>query len=90
MYSLLPVPNGPITTSVRLACALQYFAGSSLFELRGKCGVFHSEVMQSVWYVVEAVINLTEFDIQYPDATEKQDKIAREFNRVSMVLLMTF
>ena len=28
-YSLQPVRNGPITTSVRLACAIRFFAGGS-------------------------------------------------------------
>ena len=52
MYSLPPVPNGPITTSAQLACALQYFAGGNPYDLMGKYGVSPSEVMQSVWMLL--------------------------------------
>lgn len=31
-----PVPNGPIATTVRLACAIRYFAGGSPYDLMGK------------------------------------------------------
>ena len=44
----------------------------------------YSMVMQRIWYVVEAVNNLREFDIEYPESTEKQDEIARDFQRASM------
>ena len=61
-----PVPNGPITTSVRLACALRYFAGGSIYDIMGKYGISHTEVLNSVWYVVEAINSLAEFFIEYP------------------------
>ena len=82
-YSLPPVPNGPITTSVRLACAIRFFAGGSPYDIMGKYMVSHTEMMESVWYVVEAVNSVQEFVIEYPDSAEKQDKIAREFESVS-------
>ena len=83
MYVLPPVPNGPISTSVRLACALWYFAGGSSFDIMSKYGIGHSEVMESVWYVVEAVNKLDEFKIEYPESADAQEKIAREFQAFS-------
>ena len=49
----------------------------------GKYGISHSEVMESVWYVVDAVNTVEEFTIEYPESAEKQEEIAREFKRVS-------
>jgi len=54
-----PPPNGDITTSVRLACALRYFSGGSPYDIMSNFGVSHSEMMDSVWYVVDAT-NRTE------------------------------
>jgi hypothetical protein len=82
-YSLPPVRNGPITTSVRLACAIRYFAGGSPYDIMAKYEVSHSQMMESVWYVVEAVNNLDEFAIEYPESADEQDRIAKEFAHVS-------
>ncbi len=82
-YSLPPVKNGPITTSVRLACAIRFFAGGSPYDIMGKYEVSYSEVMESVWYVVEAVNTFDEFAIEYPESADEQDKIAQEFRHVS-------
>jgi len=49
----------------------------------GKYGISHTVVMESVWYVVEAVNNLQEMDIEYPESAEEQDKIALQFKQVS-------
>ena len=78
-----PVPNGSIDSSVRLACALRYFAGGSPYDLMGKYGISHTVVMESVWYVVQAVNNLHEMDIEYPESAEEQNKIAQKFKQVS-------
>ena len=82
-YSLPPVRNGRITTSVRLACAIRFFAGGSPYDIMGKYGISHSEVMESVWYVVDAVNSCEEFVIEYPESADEQEKIAREFQHVS-------
>jgi hypothetical protein len=50
-----PIRNGPIDTSVRLACALRYFAGGSAYDIACSYGIAYSEVHNSVWFVVEAV-----------------------------------
>ena len=80
-----PVPNGAITSSVRLACALRYFAGGSPYDLMCKYGISYVEVMRSVWTVVEAVNTLPEFHITYPSEHATQQKIADEFRSVSGV-----
>jgi hypothetical protein len=56
-----PIPNGAISTSVRLALALRYFAGGSPYDLMVKYGVSHSSVFDSVWIVVEAIKNQRDF-----------------------------
>ena len=53
-----PIQNGQISTSVCLACALQYFAGGSPYDLVEVYGILHTDVMDSVWHVVEAVNNI--------------------------------
>ena len=83
MYLPPPIPNGKIESSVRLACALRYFAGGSPYDIMGKYHISYSEVLESVWYVVEAVNELQVFDIKYPESAEEQRKIAREFQKVS-------
>jgi hypothetical protein len=80
-----PVPNGVIATTVRLACAIRYFAGGSPYDLMGKYGISHSEVLASVWYVVEAVNSLRELFIQYPSGKEEQQRIANGFRLASSV-----
>ena len=49
----------------------------------GKYGISHSEVMESVWYVVDAVNNFEEFAIEYPESAEEQERITQEFKHVS-------
>jgi hypothetical protein len=83
MYLLSPVTNGPIATSVRLACAICYFSGGSPLDIMLKYGMAHLEVMEGVWYVVEAVIKLGEFKIGYPESADKQDEIAWGFQAAS-------
>jgi hypothetical protein len=84
-YKPPPVPNGLIATTVRLACAIRYFAGGSPYDLMAKYGISHSEVLASVWYVVEAVNSLRELFIQYPSGKEEQQQIANGFRLASSV-----
>jgi len=65
-FKLPPIRNGQITTSVCLARALQYFAGGSAYNLVSTYGISQTDVMDSVWQVVVAVNNLSEFQISYP------------------------
>ena len=80
-----PPPNGDITTSVRLACALRYFSGGSPYDIMSNFGVSHSEMMDSVWYVVDATNRTESFHIKYPEDHAEQRKIADGFMRVSQV-----
>jgi hypothetical protein len=84
-YKLPPIRNGRISTSVRLACALRFFAGGSVYDIMGNYGISHTDVMDSVWHVVHAVNTLTEFKIEYPSSVDEQRRIAAGFERVSGV-----
>jgi hypothetical protein len=77
------VPNGPITTSVRLACALRYFAGGSVYDLMTTYHLGHTDTMRSIWYVVDAINAHPDFDISYPTDHEKQRAIAEGFRKKS-------
>ncbi len=80
-----PVRNGPVSTSVRLACALCYFAGGSPYDIMAKYGLSHASMYESIWTVVEAVNTFDEFGIEYPASEIAQLKIAEEFEKVSEV-----
>ncbi len=80
-----PVPNGHICTSVRLACALRYFAGASPYDLMVQYGLSYAAVLNGVWYVVDAINRHSEFFISYPADHSKQLRIAAEFCEASSV-----
>ena len=77
------VPNGPITPSVCLACALRYFAGGSPYDIMTSYCIGYPDMMYSVWYVVDAVNAHSEFRISYPADHEQQRAIAASFRRKS-------
>ncbi len=62
--------NGPISTSIQLACALRYFAGGLPYDIMAKYGISEPSVRESIWAVVEAVNSHDEFIIEYPDSEE--------------------
>ena len=84
-YKPPPVRNGPVSTSVRLACALHYFAGGSPYDIMAKYGISHASLYESIWAVIEAVNSCDEFSIEYPASETAQLKIAHEFENVSEV-----
>ena len=45
--------------------------------------ISYSEVLKSVWIIVEAVNNCPAFIISYPKSLEEQKKIAAEFQAAS-------
>ena len=77
------VPNGPITPSVPLACALRYFAGGSPYDVMTTYCIGYADMMLSVWYVVDAINSHPEFKISYPSQHEKQHAIAEGFRNKS-------
>ena len=77
------IPNGPISISVRLACALRYFAGGSPLDLMTTFQIGFRSVLYSVWFVVQAIHNLRELDIAYPTSHAEQQTIAEGFKNVS-------
>jgi hypothetical protein len=77
------VHNGKIALSVRLACAIRYFAGGSPYDILCKYGIGRSDVYTSVWTVVDAINMHPGFAIEYPSSRSKQEEIARGFKRIS-------
>lgn len=75
--------NGQIAPDVRLACALRWFAGGSPYDIMTTYGISHTDTINSIWHVVDAVNRHPNFDIAYPDDHEKQRAIAKGFQRVS-------
>ena len=82
-YTLPPIPNGPISPSIRLGAALHYFAGGSAYNIVCVFGIAYLEVLSSVWTVVEAINQCPQFNISYPDTLEEQRKIAAGFEVAS-------
>ena len=81
--SLPPVPNGSISFSIHLACALRYFAGGSPLDFAPLYGISYSEAISSVWITIAAINMCPDFDISYPDSLKEQRKIAAEFQKAS-------
>lgn len=75
--------NGPILPEVRLACALRWFAGGSIYDIMTTFGVSHTDAIDSCWYVVDAVNTHPSLKIVYPDDHEVQHAIAHGFSQVS-------
>ena len=82
-YSLPTIPNGPISESIRLGAALRYFAGGSAYDIMCIFGISYSEVLSSVWIIVDAINKCPQFVISYPVALEEQRKIAAGFEAAS-------
>jgi hypothetical protein len=82
-YSLPPVHNRPITSSVRLGAALRYFADGSPYDIMCVFCISLSEVLKSMWIVVAAVNDCPQFHISYPSSLEEQQRTAAEFEAAS-------
>jgi hypothetical protein len=82
-YSLPPIRNGPISPSIRLGAALRYFAGGSGYDIMMVFSVAYSEVLTSVWIVVDAINKCPQFEIEYPSTLEEQRMIAAGFEAAS-------
>lgn len=79
-------PNGDITMPTCLAMALRYFCGGDPKDIGHTHGVSNTtEVMKSVWYVVDAVNATPSLDIKFPSTHEGQRKVAAWFRRKSRI-----
>jgi hypothetical protein len=58
---------------------LRYFAGGLLYEIMVKYGISHTDMMDSVWYVVHTVNTTSELKIEYPSYKVEQARIAAGF-----------
>ena len=74
------VPNGRIETSARLAIAIRFFAGGSIYDLAPLFGVSRTEAFVSVWMVVEAVHRTPFLNLVFPEDHDKQRQLAAEFS----------
>jgi hypothetical protein len=82
-YKDHPVCNGPVSSTVRLACAIRYFGGGSPYDIGCVYGVSYQSVLESVWVIVEAIKMTPDFNIFYPESLEAQRRIAAGFKKSS-------
>ena len=55
------------------------------YDLMAKYGISHSSVLESVWYVVDAINSLEDFFIEYPSDQHIPQKVADDFRSASGV-----
>jgi hypothetical protein len=75
--------NGEIHPSIRLSCALRYFAGSDPLETATLHGISHTTFFESVWIVVNSINATKELNIRFPSDEESQRSMALEFFKKS-------
>ena len=80
------IPNGSISPDVRLACAICWFAGGSMYDIVTTYGLGHTDTINSYWYVVDAINKHAGFKIMYPDNHNKQRSIAQVFDEVQALV----
>ena len=69
------VCSGEITSSMRLSAALHYFAGGSPYDIMCVFCISYSEVLKSVWVVVDAINHCPQFHISYPSSLEEHRRM---------------
>jgi hypothetical protein len=75
--------NGIIPMTIRLGCAIRFFAGGDANDIHLALGISYSKVFYSVNYITDAV-NLTEcLDIVFPKDHAVQEEIAAGFKAKS-------
>jgi len=77
------VPNGSIDTAVRLAVALRFFAGGSIYDIAPLYGIGRPDAFSSIWLVVEAVHRTQALDLVFPENHVHQRLLAQEFAKRS-------
>ena len=73
------VHNRPITNSAQLGMAICYFAGGDPLNIMSCFGVGHTDMLDSVWYVVDMVNSCPDFSLTYPNCLQQQQGIAQDF-----------
>lgn len=68
---------------MHLGAAIRYFAGGSPYNIVCCFCVSYSEVLSSVWIVIEAINACPQFHIAYPESLEVQQRIEAEFEATS-------
>ena len=85
-YHTVPyIPNGPISIEARVGAAFRYFAGASALDIMSSFGISHTEVHESVSYVIDAINETEYFSLEYPSSHELQHEIAAGFREKSTV-----
>ena len=75
--------NSVIPCSIRLSCAIRYFAGGAADDTAFVHGVSNTEVYDSVWFVCDAVLACPAMEIEFPTSHEAQYKMAKRFQEKS-------
>ena len=75
--------NGRITTEIRLAWALRYFAGGSYFDIMLSHGIGKTDLYRSIWAVVHPTNACTTLQFSFLTMSAQCESIASEFSRRS-------
>ena len=78
-------PNGDIKPESRLSMALRWFAGGDPLDIMQTHGVGPTEVLTSVWRIVDAVNACPQLQMHFPIDLEGQRSIANGFEKKSHV-----
>ena len=73
------VRNGNITTEIRLACALCYFAGGSYLDITMSHAIGVNDFYHSVWAIVDAMNRCPSLNFQFPTTESECQAISTEF-----------
>ena len=73
------VCNGNITTEIRLACALHYFAGGSYLDITMSHAIGVTDFYRLVWAVVDAMNRCPSLNLQFPTTESECQVISTEF-----------
>ena len=73
------VRNGNITTEIRLACALRYFAGGSYIDITMSHAIGVTDFYLSVWAVVDATNRCPSLNFQFPTTESECQAISTKF-----------
>ena len=73
------IPNGKISTEIRLATALRYFAGGSYLDISILHGISKTDVYRSVWAVVHATNISPLLQFRFPTTSEECKSTAYNF-----------